>query len=121
MSKIIVADTIFKVRKTGKTWTGIKTINVTPFVTKIFKEVDRVPGVKNVGLPDSLIVKIEGHSGWYMVREDFLIPDDPIKITEAIELQTKINEYTATLDRLCREHNWSDIAKRRLKDFSNGS
>lgn len=121
MNKVIVADTIFKVRKIGKTWTGTKAINVTPFVTKVFKEVDRVPGVKKVGLPDSLIVKIEGLSGWFLIREDFLIPDDPVKIAEAIELQAKINEYSATLDRLFREQHWSAVAKRCLKDVSNGS
>ncbi|CAM8750891.1 hypothetical protein MOC16_gp197 [Klebsiella phage vB_KpM_FBKp24] len=121
MNKVIVTDTISKVRKIGKTWTGIKAINITPFVTKVFKEVDRVPGVKRVGLPDSLVVKIEGLSGWFLIREDFLIPDDPVKIAEAIELQAKINEYSATLDRLFREHGWSDIARSRLKDVSNGS
>lgn len=121
MNKVIVTDTISKVRKIGKTWTGIKAINITPFVTKVFKEVDRVPGVKRVGLPDSLVVKIEGLSGWFLIREDFLIPDDPVKIAEAIELQAKINEYSSTLDRLFREHGWSDIARSRLKDVSNGS
>lgn len=121
MNKVIVTDTISKVRKIGKTWTGIKAINIMPFVTKVFKEVDRVPGVKRVGLPDSLVVKIEGLSGWFLIREDFLIPDDPVKIAEAIELQAKINEYSATLDRLFREQHWSDIARSRLKDISNGS
>lgn len=121
MGKVIVADTIFKVRKIGKTWAGIKAINITPFVTKVFKEVDRVPGVKRVGLPDSLVIKIEGLSGWFLIREDFLIPDDPVKIAEAIELQKKINECSVALDRLFREHGWSDVARNRLKDISNGS